>query len=339
MGGHALLAYGFGPTLRPSPGRAAAGWTRPKPYVSLRPSGGRPAQPLGRLLERRADGGAVREALGEEQRRGRRHVRRRHARPVEAAVAELVVAADLHEVRVGHLLEHAVADARPRCRPGRSCRPAPRSRGPPRCSSRRPSPRARRGLPPPGRSARLAGNSTMPFPEFPAAATTTHAAGDRAVDRGLHRLAEALAAQAEVDDLDRVRPALRVLHGVVDALGHVEEGPLAVLVEHLDRHDGAAEGEPGHPGAVVRGLRDRGGHVRAVVLVVVRVGVAVHEVPARQERRVSPVGGLAERPAPCAGRCSPRRRRRCRARPPRPTSCPSGCPRCARRSPASKFHW
>ena len=88
--------------------------------------------------------------------------------------------------------------------------------------------------------------------------------------------------------------AVAVLDRVVDALGHPGEGPLAELVEHLHRHDRAAEGEAGHADGVVRGLGDGRGHVRAVVLVVVGVVVAVDEVVAGQERRVAPVRRLAE---------------------------------------------
>src|SRR5271154_7108585 len=66
------------------------------------------AQRLGRLLDGRPHRRGIGDALRDEKGRERGHVRGRHARAVEAAVAEAVVTALVEGIGVRHLLKHAV---------------------------------------------------------------------------------------------------------------------------------------------------------------------------------------------------------------------------------------
>ena len=111
------------------------------------------------------------------------------------------------------------------------------------------------------------------------------ALGTRGIDGSLHRFAVALAAQAQVDDLDRILAALGEVRCELDALRDVEVRTLAIGVQYLDREDSTAMGESCDTCGVVRGFSDDGGHVGAVAVVVVGVGVVVDEIVAREECR------------------------------------------------------
>src|SRR5262245_56194903 len=69
------------------------------------------AEVVGRGLDRGLHGRGIGDSLRDEERRERRDVGRGHARALEPAVAELVVATLVDEVGVGHLLEDDVGEA------------------------------------------------------------------------------------------------------------------------------------------------------------------------------------------------------------------------------------
>ena len=115
--------------------------------------------------------------------------------------------------------------------------------------------------------------------------------------------------EREVDDLGAV------VGGPADAAGDPRGVALAGAVEHLDRHQLDAVGQPGEADRVAGALGDRAGDVGAVAVVVVRVRVVVDEVPAADEALLREVGRAAEacrgwrRRPPCP---APRRSRPCR---------------------------
>ena len=182
--------------------------------------------------------------------------------------------------------------------------------------------------------AKRRGTRRRPRRRCPAAATTTTpAATARSIAR-LHRLAEALAAQAQVDDLDRVRPALRVVRWRSRCPRPRRRRCPRRRVQDLDRHDARSR---------------RRARPRPVPLFVASAIVEATWVPWYSSsfawaspftkskpgrNRCLPQSGALRKAAPCSGRCSPRRRRRCRGPPPRPRACPSGSPRSARRRSA-----
>ena len=94
--------------------------------------------------------------------------------------------------------------------------------------------------------------------------------------------------EGQVDHLRAVvgRPA--------DALGDRHRVALAVAVEHADRHQLGPVGQPGHADRVARALGDRPRDVGAVAVLVVGVGVVVHEVVAVDEPDRREVGRAAE---------------------------------------------
>ena len=100
------------------------------------------------------------------------------------------------------------------------------------------------------------------------------AARVRQFDRIPERLREVTAAPGVVHDRDALRAC------VEDRADGVLGRPGSTRVEELERHDRAVPGDAGHADAVVAGRGDRPRDVRSVAVVVRRVVVVVHEVPA-----------------------------------------------------------
>src|SRR6185436_1675216 len=90
--------------------------------------------------------------------------------------------------------------------------------------------------------------------------------------------------QAHVDDLGAV------VGGPADGLGDPAHRAAAAGREHLEGHDGGAEGDAADPQLVVGGLGDGPGHVGAVAVVVVGVLVVGDEVVAGHELGGGQVG-------------------------------------------------
>ncbi len=92
-----------------------------------------------------------------------------------------------------------------------------------------------------------------------------------------------------------------LIGGVADPFGDVGHAAEALLVQDLDRHERSAEREPGCAHPVVRRLGDGPGDVRAVALVVVRLGRVVHEVPPALAACPREIGPAREGPLVEAG--------------------------------------
>ena len=103
-------------------------------------------------------------------------------------------------------------------------------------------------------------------------------------------------------ELERQVDHLRAVVGrPADALGDRHRVALAGAVEHADRHQLGPVGQPGHADRVAGALGDRPRDVRAVAVVVVRVGVVVDEVVAVDEPVAEKSGERRKRAAAGVG--------------------------------------
>ena len=89
----------------------------------------------------------------------------------------------------------------------------------------------------------------------------------RVIDGRAQRIGGRRPSQAQVDDVRAI------VGGINNAGSNVAVPAVAVLIEHLDRHDARAPRDAGDADAVIRGGGGDAGDMRAVPIVILHVSV------------------------------------------------------------------
>ena len=77
-----------------------------------------------------------------------------------------------------------------------------------------------------------------------------------------------------------------MIGGKRNGFGDVRDIAVAIFVQHAQRHDGRFRRHADHAEAIVRGLRNRSGDVRAMRVFIIRVFVVVNEIIPLDKRRL-----------------------------------------------------